>query len=216
MVLLLNRMSNLQVLHLGENMIPPGSEEMQVAFVSAWQQELQHWSTERVRELHHVVHATPVNLERQRVSGIVQHQQFVAITLSILKLPLEQLVSFHLWFCGLGPSLLRQLVLLLTGMSSAQLIELRSLLAIPSMQQSGGHSEVVLETTRPVLHARDELVNSLMSGFSPDASYPTHVGGPMKVRGGRKRLFFFSLIHLFKGLCWVFGFRCCSYGHGIW
>lgn len=181
-VLLLNRMSNLQILHLSDSMIPPGSEEMQLSFMAAWQQELQHWSTERVRELHSVVHATPIHLERQRVSGILQQAQFVGITLSILKLPLEQLVSFHMWFCGLGPGLLRQLVLLLTGMSSAQLIELRSLLLLPSMQQPGQQHDSVVEPVRPVLHSRDELVNSLMSGFSPDASYPTHIGGPMKVR----------------------------------
>jgi hypothetical protein len=184
-VLLLNRMSYLQVLHLSEGKIPPGSEEMQVSFMAAWQQELQHWSTERVRELHSAVHATPVQLERQRVGGIVQ-QQFVGITLSALKLPLEQLVSFHVWFCGLGPSLLKQLVLLLTGISSAELIEMRSLLLLPS-QQPNQEAQPAQEPVRLVLHSRDELVNSLMSGFSPDASYPTHVGGPMKVGDREKK-----------------------------
>jgi hypothetical protein len=216
-VLLLNRMSNLQILHLGDEMIPPGSEEMQVSFLAAWQQELQHWSTERVRELHSVVHATPIHLERQRVSGVVQQAQFVEITLSVLKLPLEQLVSFHVWFCGLGPSLLKQLVLLLTSMSSAQLIELRSLLLLPSMQQPGQQPDSVVEPVRPVLVARDELVNSLMSGFSPDASYPTHVGGPMKVCCFAFLFFAFlkkkKLVK--KGFCWVFGFWCRAHGHGI-
>jgi hypothetical protein len=183
LVVLLNRMSVLQLLHLSEGLIPPGTEEAQTAFVAGWQQELQHWSTEKVRELHGVIHSTPVHLERQRLSGVVR-PELASITLSVLKLPLDQLVAFHAWFCGLGPALLRQLVQLLTGMSSPQLIDLRSMLLLPSHQHGAQEANQDLLLARVPMPARDELVNSLMSGFSPDASYPTHNAGPMKVSVG--------------------------------
>jgi hypothetical protein len=84
LVVLLNRMSVLQLLHLSEGQIPPGSEEAQIGFVAALQQELQHWSTDKARELHAVIHATPVHLERQRLSEWVR-PELAAITLSVLK-----------------------------------------------------------------------------------------------------------------------------------
>jgi hypothetical protein len=103
-----------------------------------------------------------------------------------VKLPVEQIVSFHNWFCSLGNVVLGQLSHLLSSLDCDSLIELRSAVLLQKEVESVGGPDPLVALPGK----REDLLNSLMSGFSPPAAsnYQQAMAGPMKISVGSLEL----------------------------
>ena len=133
-------------------------------------------------ELHNIIHTTPVHLEQQRLSEYVSKTELLQIACEVLKLPVEQLLSFHTLFCSLGEGPLKRLIALLS-LDSSQLLELRTAL---SMEDSNNAPNSLSNSDKLVPLPREDLF--MTTGFSPPASLPTHKAGPMKTSVGSLEL----------------------------
>eukprot|EP01120_Amphizonella_sp_Union-15-10_P003170 TRINITY_DN1354_c0_g2_i1.p1 TRINITY_DN1354_c0_g2~~TRINITY_DN1354_c0_g2_i1.p1 ORF type:complete len:615 (-),score=76.33 TRINITY_DN1354_c0_g2_i1:170-2014(-) len=134
---LLTSISYLQLLHLTNNMIPPGSPQQQLAFLSKIQEIFQSWSMETVIDYHATLLDTPLHLERQKFLQLEPQIAIEALHLVIelLKLPVEELRPFREWIGGLCQNQLILLVNLLQ-MEPAVLIEIKRRIMVEVLERS--------------------------------------------------------------------------------
>lgn len=123
---ILQNISYLQLLHLTNNMIPPGSPQQQLGFLSKIQEIFQRWSNETLERYNHTFSETPLHLERQQLMQLEPQIAFELLHLlvEVLKLPIHELLAFKRWIEGLPQNHLILLVNLLQ-MEPAVLIEVK-------------------------------------------------------------------------------------------
>eukprot|EP00029_Vermamoeba_vermiformis_P004952 TRINITY_DN1586_c0_g1_i1.p1 TRINITY_DN1586_c0_g1~~TRINITY_DN1586_c0_g1_i1.p1 ORF type:complete len:595 (+),score=79.14 TRINITY_DN1586_c0_g1_i1:72-1856(+) len=123
---ILQNISYLQLLHLTNNMIPPGSPQQQLGFLSKIQEIFQLWSNETLERYNHTFQETPLHLERQQLMQLEPQIPFEMLHLlvEVLKLPVIELQAFKRWIESLPQNHLILLVNLLQ-MEPAVLIEVK-------------------------------------------------------------------------------------------
>ncbi len=123
---ILQNISYLQLLHLTNNMIPPGSPQQQLGFLSKIQEIFQLWSNETLERYNHTFSETPLHLERQQLMQLEPQIPFELLHLlvEVLKLPVVELHAFKRWIESLPQNHLILLVNLLQ-MEPAVLIEVK-------------------------------------------------------------------------------------------
>jgi hypothetical protein len=123
---ILQNISYLQLLHLTNNMIPPGSPQQQLGFLSKIQEIFQLWSNETLERYNHTFSETPLHLERQQLMQLEPQIPFEMLHLlvEVLKLPVIELQAFKRWIESLPQNHLILLVNLLQ-MEPAVLIEVK-------------------------------------------------------------------------------------------
>lgn len=134
--------SYLQLLHLTNNMIPPGTAQQQHQFLRHIQELFQTWSNAKLNEYNKRLTATPAHSERQLLLSLEPRIPVESIPLVIvmLKLPHDELLSFKQWIESLHHAHLIYLVNLLQ-MESQVLLEIkRRISSQPSATFSGGYS----------------------------------------------------------------------------
>eukprot|EP01117_Protostelium_nocturnum_P010524 TRINITY_DN3790_c0_g1_i1.p1 TRINITY_DN3790_c0_g1~~TRINITY_DN3790_c0_g1_i1.p1 ORF type:complete len:537 (-),score=172.27 TRINITY_DN3790_c0_g1_i1:220-1830(-) len=101
---LLSRLSILQLLHLTNNIIPPGSSTTQLEFLFKAQQIFQSWTVEDLNRLHTVLSDTPIHMERQQLLQLEPNipWEMLHFIIELLKLPWEELSNFREWFSTLA------------------------------------------------------------------------------------------------------------------
>ncbi len=104
----------------------------------------------------------------------------------LLKLPLDQLLSFQTFFCQLGPQSLLRMTRLL-AMEPASLLELKRELQMDVWQPNTAAAAVMTAEQHaafPYQHEQLRVAFAETTGFSPPTSIPTHLAGPMKTSIG--------------------------------
>lgn len=129
--LLFHQISYLQLLHLSNNLLPPGLSNgngklVQLDFLTKCQEIFQTWSREVLLEHHKVLQDTPLHMERHAL--LLREPQIpweiIHLVIELLKLPLEELQNFQEWFRILPKKQLLYLVQLLQ-IEPAVLLELK-------------------------------------------------------------------------------------------
>lgn len=101
-----------------------------------------------------------------------RRKELMRILCELLKLPVEQLLLFHVWFCSLSRDVLLRLVRLLSIPSTA-LLDLKRRLSTRSVDKGLLDSGLLLR-----------VPSADSAGFSPPTALPTHLAGPMKTSIG--------------------------------
>mmetsp|Transcript_7680 Transcript_7680/g.10597 ORF Transcript_7680/g.10597 Transcript_7680/m.10597 type:complete len:531 (+) Transcript_7680:75-1667(+) len=123
---LIQKMSYLQLLHLSNNILPPGPQSLQVEFMQKAQEIFQDWTQEVIQNHHHVLSETPLHMERQQLLQLEPQLpwELLHFIIELIKLPLEELLNFKEWMSKLPRKQLIILVQLLQ-MEPAALLELK-------------------------------------------------------------------------------------------
>jgi hypothetical protein len=123
---ILQNLSYLQLLHLSNNLIPPGSPQQQLDFLVKIQEHFQSWSNQTLKQYHEALLGTPLHLERQRLLQFEPQipTDCLHVLIDLLKLPLEELQHFKQWIDSLHRDQLIILVNLLQ-LEPAVLVEIK-------------------------------------------------------------------------------------------
>eukprot|EP01120_Amphizonella_sp_Union-15-10_P003169 TRINITY_DN1354_c0_g1_i1.p1 TRINITY_DN1354_c0_g1~~TRINITY_DN1354_c0_g1_i1.p1 ORF type:complete len:612 (-),score=110.23 TRINITY_DN1354_c0_g1_i1:173-2008(-) len=134
---LLTSISYIQLLHLTNNMIPPGSPQQQLAFLLKIQEIFRSWSMETAINYHVTLSDTPLHLERQKLLQLEPQLaiETLHLVIELLKLPVDELRPFKEWLGGLGQNQLILLVNLLQ-MEPAVLIEIKRRITVEDLERS--------------------------------------------------------------------------------
>lgn len=94
----------LQILHLSNNVLPPGPPLMQLEFLQKVQEQFQSWSPETLQNHHHVLSDTPLHMERQALLQLEPQisWELLHYLIEILKLPINELFHFQEWISRLS------------------------------------------------------------------------------------------------------------------
>jgi uncharacterized protein YceK len=156
---ILSGVSYLQLLHLTNNMIPPGSAQHQHAFLRHIQELFQTWSNAKLQEYNKRLTATPAHSERQVLLSLEPRipVESIPLVLVMLKLPQDELLSFKQWIESLHHAHLIYLVNLLQ-MESQVLLEIKRRISTqPTPAFSGSYSSEpqVQFSSSPLDHSSD-------------------------------------------------------------
>eukprot|EP01088_Endostelium_zonatum_P020184 TRINITY_DN729_c0_g2_i1.p1 TRINITY_DN729_c0_g2~~TRINITY_DN729_c0_g2_i1.p1 ORF type:complete len:770 (-),score=235.30 TRINITY_DN729_c0_g2_i1:710-3019(-) len=128
---ILQQISQLQLLHLSNNTVPPGSIEFKISYLKKVQEVFQSWTHDTLRSYHKTMTETPLHLERQQLLQLEPHLSWdiIHLVIELIKLPLEELFSFQSWFSELPPAHLQILIALL-AFESATLLAVKQKISI--------------------------------------------------------------------------------------
>jgi hypothetical protein len=137
---LVQQISYLQLLHLTNNIIPPGPQTLQLAFLQKAQEIFQSWSREMMTEHHRVLSETPLHMERQE---LLQREpqipwELLHFLIEMLKLPINELYHFQDWISKLPKKHLLYIV---------QLIQLEPAAILEIKRRMDGAQEMEGQTT---------------------------------------------------------------------
>eukprot|EP01102_Stenamoeba_stenopodia_P001918 TRINITY_DN11733_c0_g1_i1.p1 TRINITY_DN11733_c0_g1~~TRINITY_DN11733_c0_g1_i1.p1 ORF type:complete len:485 (+),score=80.75 TRINITY_DN11733_c0_g1_i1:126-1580(+) len=112
---LLRKMSYLQLLHLTNNMLPPGPLSVQVEFISKLVRVFQGWTRASLQQSHTELAQTPLHLESEKVLSLEPQLpwELLHLIIELLKLPLDELLSLYDWIIFLTPQQMQILAKLL-------------------------------------------------------------------------------------------------------
>jgi hypothetical protein len=145
---LLQQTSVLQLLHLTNNTIPPGSIESQEAFLKKVQEQFQAWNMDTIARYHDTLSETPLHLERQHLLQLEPQipWEILHLLIELLKLPTDELASFQSWLSKLPAQQMRVLIQLLQIESSTLLEIKRRIASSASVSLATSSSNVPLPT----------------------------------------------------------------------
>ncbi|KAL6064389.1 hypothetical protein QOT17_010968 [Balamuthia mandrillaris] len=202
--LVLNRVSALQVLHLTNDSLPYNdhngastSVAKQFGFMVELQQVLQSWSSIQVEDYFRMIASTPLPFQKQQLAHTEPHLSFLLLNyiLELLKMPLEELLSFHHWFTYLSRRHLRFLVQLL-HIDTITLLNVRRRVVTATSSNSrslSSSSSTIPNNFRPASSSSSSsssLTSSVL--FSPAVS--TRRKRPAEAQLGREERFSLSLL----------------------
>lgn len=143
------QMSCLQILHLTNNLIPPGPLNLQVEILLTAQEHMKQWSFEKVTYLHDEIGKTSLQFERKRLLELEPRLpwELLQFFAEILKLPSNELVEFFKWFIVLDHDRINVLVQLLQ-LEPIIILEFKRRLTLPSSVINNQPSPV--PTTPPI------------------------------------------------------------------
>ena len=123
---LLQQTSYLQLLHLSNNLIPPGPFTAQLEFLLKAQEQFQAWTQDTLVQLHTVLSDTPLHMERQQLLQLEPQipWELLHFLIELLKLPFEELCSLQEWISKL-PKKQLTLILHLLLLEPSALIEIK-------------------------------------------------------------------------------------------
>lgn len=123
---ILQQISYLQLLHLTNNIIPPGPHTMQLEFLQRAQEIFQSWSRDTLAHYHQDLSETPLHLERQRLLQLEPQVpwELLHFLIELLKLPIEELYSFREWISIL-PKKQLMLIVQLLQMEPSAILEIK-------------------------------------------------------------------------------------------
>ena len=124
---LLHQVSYLQLLHLSNNLIPPGPLPTQLEFLLKAQEQFQAWTQESLHNLHNILSETPLHMERQQLLQLepLVPWELLHFLIELLKLPIEELIQLQDWLCKLPKKQLLLILQLLQIEPSAALLEIK-------------------------------------------------------------------------------------------
>ena len=130
---LLSLPTPLQLMHLSNNVIPPGPLEFQAGFLLKLQEIFQGWGREVVKDRHTVISSTPVHMETQQLLQLEPKLPWdiLHVLVELLKMPLPHVEHMHEWFSQLQKPQIEKLVLLLTRFRTVELIEIKKYIGVP-------------------------------------------------------------------------------------
>ncbi len=195
---LLQQITVLQLLHLTNNTIPPGSQESQESFLKKVQEVFQSWSMDTLKRYHTILSETPLHLERQQLLQLEPQipWEILHLLIELLKLPVDELYSLQAWLSKLSPQQMRILIQLLQ-IESSTLLEIKRRVA--SSSQFGLSASAVgiglqMSTAAaplPATQARAALPSPPPAPSTPPSSYAYNTsastGGPPPAKKARKR-----------------------------
>jgi hypothetical protein len=140
---ILQNISYLQLLHLTNGLIPPGSPQAQLKFLNRVQEIFQMWSNNTLELYHKKLAETPVHLERQQLLALEPKisPDAVHLVCEMLKLPRSELLPFKHWIEALPQTHVILLVNLLQ-MEPQVLIEIKKRLTTNPQQGSEGEQSM--------------------------------------------------------------------------
>jgi hypothetical protein len=173
---LLQQTSYLQLLHLSNNLIPPGPFNAQLEFLLKAQEQFQAWTQDTLVQLHSVLSDTPLHMERQQLLQLEPQipWELLHFLIELLKLPFEELCSLQEWISKL-PKKQLTLILHLLLLEPSALIEIKRRLDIEITQSSNsmnGENDI----STPVLYSEGTPMDSI-SMNSSSGSIPTKISG---------------------------------------
>ncbi len=123
---LLQQVSYLQLLHLSNNLIPPGPISQQLDFLQKAQEQFQSWTVDALQHLHQVLSETPLHMERQQLLQLEPHipWELLHFLIELLKLPVDELFGFQKWISILPKKQLLMMLQLL-NMEPSAIIEIK-------------------------------------------------------------------------------------------
>jgi len=133
---LLQQMSFLQLLHLSNNIIPPGPANLQLEFLQKAQQIFQSWSQQTLQSHHQVLADTPLHMERQQLIQLEPSipWELLHFLIELLKLPPDELFSLQEWISKL-PSKHLEIILQIIQIEPALILETKKRMdAVPFSQ----------------------------------------------------------------------------------
>jgi hypothetical protein len=166
---LLQQISFLQLLHLSNNLIPPGPFNAQLEFLLKAQEQFQAWTQETIGQLHSVLSDTPLHMERQQLLQLEPQipWELLHFLIELLKLPIEELCGLQEWISKL-PLKLLTLVLNLLLLEPSGLIEIKRRIDIENNSNSNNSSHSSLGGS---------MDNELSNNTSPiGINYNTNTG----------------------------------------
>lgn len=145
---LLQQISYLQLLHLSNNLIPPGPLPQQLEFLQKAQEQFQSWNQESLQNLHQVLSETPLHMERQQLLQLESQipWELLHFLIELIKLPLEELYGFQDWVSKLPKKQLIMMIHLLQ-MEPSALIEIKRRMDIAYNSQSAPHVDAYNSAT---------------------------------------------------------------------
>eukprot|EP01114_Cavostelium_apophysatum_P000251 TRINITY_DN10242_c0_g1_i1.p1 TRINITY_DN10242_c0_g1~~TRINITY_DN10242_c0_g1_i1.p1 ORF type:complete len:534 (-),score=148.30 TRINITY_DN10242_c0_g1_i1:264-1865(-) len=179
---LVQQMSYLQLLHLSNNIIPPGSLQDQLRFLEQAQQIFQSWTPQTLANHHHVLSDTPLHMERQQLLQLEPQipWELLHFLIELLKLPLEELTSLQEWFQRL-PKKQLQVVLQLIQMEPSALLEIKrrmdslgAVASLPALSSSGKSSEDLDFEMAQDLGAQSAMSMNQVNSFNSSLPTPSH------------------------------------------
>jgi hypothetical protein len=168
--LLLQRISILQLLHLTNNVLPPGPIQTQVEFLGRLKGVFDGWDRAKLELYHNELAETPLYLESEKLFTLEPDVpwELIHLLIELLKLPIEQLYSFHDWITVLSHP---QLVILakILQLDSAIILDIQRRL-VPNIQLEIAMSSLVVTPSEmappsplPTSPAPTPIIQSLVS-----------------------------------------------------
>lgn len=149
---LLQQMSYLQLLHLSNNIIPPGPLNLQFDFLKKVQEIFQTWSQQTISNHHQTLADTPLHMERQQLLQLEPNipWELLHFLIELLKLPLEEIFSMQEWISKLPTNQL-QIIVQTIQMEPAAILEVKRrmdlLPYIPLRSQSLSNGDITMDSS---------------------------------------------------------------------
>lgn len=123
----LQETTHLQLLHLTNNTIPPGPQNLQLEYLQKIQQQFHGWNEEKLKILNNLLMETPLHMERRVLIECEPsiNWEILHFLIEMLKLPLGELFSFQRWISKLSRKHLIYLVNLLS-FNAPTILELKT------------------------------------------------------------------------------------------
>ncbi|ELR15892.1 IPT/TIG domain containing protein [Acanthamoeba castellanii str. Neff] len=192
---LLQQITVLQLLHLTNNTIPPGSQESQEAFLKKVQEVFQSWSFDTMKRYHSILSETPLHLERQQLLQLEPGLpwEILHLLIELLKLPVDELFSLQNWLSKLSPQQTRVLIQLLQ-IESSTLLEIKRRIASATHALSSSAAGLTTSTSAKTTTAPTPSYVPPPSGPTTplpstpgSSSIPSTPSTSSAVKRGRKR-----------------------------
>jgi hypothetical protein len=177
---ILQNISYLQLLHLTNGLIPPGSPQAQLKFLNRVQEIFQMWSNNTLEQYHKKLSETPVHLERQQLLALEPKisPDAVHLVCEMLKLPRNELIPFKHWIEALPQTHVILLVNLLQ-MEPQVLIEIKKRLTTTA--QAGSDQEQVSNMGTGLLGASGAQPMTISLGVSTSMPVTSDTLNPLSL-----------------------------------
>ena len=133
--MLLQCISDYQLMLLTNDMLPPGPLSVQVQFFTKLQAVFKGWSTQDLQYLHTHISNSPPHLETQQLleaqPDLKTNWEIIRLLVELLKFPIGESLLFREWIVKLPPSHL-ELLSKLVKLSFDVLIQLKQQIQLPT------------------------------------------------------------------------------------
>lgn len=180
---ILQQMTDLQMIHLTNNIIPPGPPLQQLDFLQKAQEYFQSWTQDTLLNRHNVLSDTPLHMERQQLLELEPRipWELLHFLIELLKLPMGELYSFQQWFSKLPTKPLFMLLHLLQ-MEPSELLEIKR-----KMDTSSNGPSIIVNSSYSLPNSPEGMLlpsqvapsTPIMNGWSQQQDYtPPHLMMP--------------------------------------
>ena len=146
--LILSYITPLQILHLTNNIIPPGNIEYQSQFIFKLKEIFHSWGEEGLKHRHSLISQTPLNQETHQLLRLDPQipWELLHIVLELFKLPYPHLEKLQFSLNQFQKPQIEKFIYLITKFKSVYLIEIKRLIgiALPNINNNNNNNNQII------------------------------------------------------------------------